>query len=61
MAPSDHPVYAEVALPLAIDKTLTYVVPPHLQEVAAPGKRVLVPLGTRVVSGYLVRLLERAD
>ncbi|MEE8282875.1 MAG: primosomal protein N' [candidate division NC10 bacterium] len=61
MAPVDRPVYAEVALPLAIDKTLTYAVPSHLQEVAAPGKRVLVPLGTRVVSGYLVRLLERAD
>ncbi|MGH7382349.1 MAG: replication restart helicase PriA [Candidatus Methylomirabilales bacterium] len=61
MAPADRPAYAEVALPTAIDKTLTYAVPPHLREAAAPGKRVLVPLGPRVVSGYLVRLRERVE
>ncbi len=61
MAPTDHPPYAEVALPLAIDKTLTYAVPFHLRAVAAPGKRVIVPLGARVVSGYLVHLPDRVD
>ena len=61
MAPADRPAYAEVALPTAIDKTLTYAVPPHLREAAAPGKRVIVPLGPRVVSGYLVRLHERVE
>lgn len=59
MGPSDLPPYAEVALPLAIDKTLTYAVPFHLRGVAVPGKRVIVPLGARVVSGYVVRLPER--
>ncbi|MFQ5848463.1 MAG: primosomal protein N' [Candidatus Methylomirabilales bacterium] len=61
MAPADLPRYAEVALPLAMDKTLTYAVPAHLQETAAAGKRVIVPLGTRVLSGYLVGFPERAD
>lgn len=61
MAPSSLPAYAEVAFPLSIDKTLHYAVPPHLREVAAPGKRAIVPLGTRVVSGYLVRLPERVE
>jgi len=61
MAPADRPAYAEVALPTAIDKTLTYAVPRHLRQAAAPGKRVLVPLGPRVVSGYLVRLRERVE
>lgn len=61
MTPTSLPAYAEVALPLAIDKTLHYSVPSHLREVAAPGKRVIVPLGTRVVSGYLVGLPERVE
>lgn len=61
MARADSPLYAEVALPLAIDKTLTYAVPAHLREMAAPGKRVIVPLGSRVTSGYLVRLPERVE
>jgi len=55
------PAYAEVAFPLAIDKTLYYAVPPHLREAAAVGKRAIVPLGTRIVSGYLVRLPERVE
>lgn len=61
MALPSPPAYAEVAFPLAIDKTLYYAVPPHLREVAAVGKRVIVPLGTRVVSGYLVRLPKQVD
>ncbi|MEE9172464.1 MAG: primosomal protein N' [candidate division NC10 bacterium] len=61
MAPAELPAFAEVALPLAIEKTLTYAVPSHLREVAAPGKRVLVPLGTRVISGYLVGLSDRVE
>ncbi|MFQ5533107.1 MAG: primosomal protein N', partial [Candidatus Methylomirabilales bacterium] len=61
MDPSHLPRYAEVALPLAIDKTFHYAVPSHLREAALPGKRVIVPLGTRVVAGYLVRLPERVE
>lgn len=61
MVPTDRPAYAEVALPLAIDKTLTYAVPSHLRDLAAAGKRVIVPLGSRVASGYLVNLPERVD
>lgn len=55
------PAYAEVAFPLAIDKTLYYAVPPHLRQVAAVGKRAIVPLGSRVVSGYLVGLPEQVE
>ncbi len=61
MVPADSPVYAEVALPLAIDKTLTYLVPSHLRDLATPGKRVIVPLGTRLASGYLVHLPEHVE
>ena len=61
MSPADAPPYAEVALPLGIDKTLVYAIPRHLRDAAAPGKRVTVPLGPRIVSGYLVRLTETAD
>jgi primosomal protein N' (replication factor Y) len=61
MVISDLPRYAEVALPLGLHKTLHYALPPRLQEDAVPGKRVLVPLGQRVVTGYLVGLLDRVE
>ncbi|MFQ5881263.1 MAG: primosomal protein N' [Candidatus Methylomirabilales bacterium] len=61
MASAYLPAYAEVALPLAIDKTLHYLIPIHLRAAAVPGKRVIVPLGTRLVTGYLVRLPERVE
>ncbi len=38
-----RPHYVKVWLPLKIDKSLYYRVPPHLQETIAIGKRVLVP------------------
>ncbi len=46
--------YAEVALLLPIGKTFTYSVPECWQEVASPGKRVLVPLHKRSVTGYII-------
>lgn len=52
--------FAEVAVTLPIEKTLTYSVPEHLQDVAAPGQRLIVPVGKALVTGYLVGFSREA-
>jgi len=44
----------EVALPLPMDRCLSYLVPEELREALQPGSRVLVPLGGRRLVGYAV-------
>jgi primosomal protein N' (replication factor Y) len=49
-------LYAEVAIALPLDKTFHYAVPPQLRPICELGKRVLVPLGKRQVTGYILEL-----
>lgn len=49
-------VYAEVGIALPLKKTLHYSIPPHLRPLCEIGKRVLVPLGKRKVTGYLLKI-----
>ena len=60
ITPGALPAYAEVAVPLPIESTLTYALPEGLRELAAPGKRALVPVGARVVTGMIVGLPDAA-
>jgi primosomal protein N' (replication factor Y) len=53
------PLYAQVAFPLHLNKTLTYRLPQSLQRVARVGSRVVAPLGTKPLTGYIVALLPR--
>ena len=53
------PQYAQVAVPVHLAKTFTYRLPPSMQPVARVGSRVLVPLGTKPSTGYIVALLPR--
>lgn len=46
--------YCEVALPLPLDRLFTYRVPPTLQHRVQPGCRVVVPLGSRKLTGVIV-------
>ena len=55
------PRYAEVALPLPLDRLFTYSIPQALQESAAPGMRVVVPIQNRLETGYIVRLTNSTD
>ncbi len=50
--------YCEVALPVPLRTTFTYVVPPALDEVVVPGNRVLVPFRNRALVGMA---LERTN
>lgn len=47
-------LYAEVAIPLPVEKTFHYAVPPQLRSLCEVGTRVLVPLGRRQVTGYVL-------
>ncbi|HUV37642.1 MAG TPA: primosomal protein N' [Patescibacteria group bacterium] len=48
--------YADVALPVPVDKLFTYTIPDALAGRVAPGCRVLVPFGRRRMTGYVVSL-----
>ncbi len=43
-------------MPLRVQQTFTYEVPPSLRAPAVPGMRALVPLGNRNITGYIVRI-----
>ncbi|PWB42349.1 MAG: primosomal protein N' [Candidatus Methylomirabilota bacterium] len=49
-------IAAEIALPVPPRSILTYAVPPSLHIQVGVGKRALVPLGPRLVTGYIVGL-----
>jgi len=53
--------FAEVHFPLPVRHGYTYRVPESLRESARVGCRVLVPLGPRRVTGFLVALSETND
>ena len=53
--------YVEVALPIHVFNTFTYRLPGSLQPVAQPGARIVVPLGTRTVTGYIVAVRDHLN
>jgi hypothetical protein len=50
----DHRQMVTVAVALPVHDTFTYSIPAHLTAQTCPGKRVLVPFGRRMVTGYLI-------
>lgn len=50
----------DVAVPLPVHHPFTYRVPPNLRDAAVPGKRVLVPFGRRLITGYAVGCTKEA-
>jgi primosomal protein N' (replication factor Y) len=52
-------LYAEVVLPLPLDRSFTYIVPHSCQKKAREGSRVLVPFRQRNLTGFIVRLRKR--
>ena len=47
--------YCDVALPVPLDRLFTYALPPELRERARVGCRVWAPLGTRHLTGVVLR------
>ncbi|MBN1164055.1 MAG: primosomal protein N', partial [Candidatus Krumholzibacteriota bacterium] len=52
--------FADIALPVPVDKEFTYQIPPSLESDIAPGARVIVPFGGRRMTGYVMRLRDRS-
>lgn len=50
------PQFVDVALPVAVDKTFTYLVPPDLQVSAVLGVRAIVPFGRKYATGIIIDL-----
>ena len=55
------PTYAVVAVDAAIKQPLTYMVPTDLKDSVEVGRRVIVPLGKRKVTGYVVAITSECD
>ena len=55
------PQYVEVALPLPLRQTFTYILPVGLQENIQTGARLLVPFGKRQLTGYAVALHQNLN
>ncbi len=56
-----HLPYAEIHFPLPLSRGYTYRVPSHLDKAALPGCRALVPLGKRVMTGFIARRVDKID
>jgi primosomal protein N' (replication factor Y) len=52
-------LYAEVILSLPVSQTFIYTVPESLRVKIQVGSRVLVPLGQRMMTGFVVRLRKK--
>ena len=51
----------EVAVPLPLEKTFHYSVPPELSQLVLPGRRVFVPFGGRKLTAYVLAVVEDSD
>ncbi|MEN8157519.1 MAG: primosomal protein N' [Bacteroidota bacterium] len=54
---SGNPRFAQVIIPLAVEGTFTYAIPPSFSEELIPGTRVLVPFGKRRIYSAVVKSL----
>jgi primosomal protein N' (replication factor Y) len=52
--------YAQIVLPLSVDKQFTYALPPSLRSHVKVASRVLVPLGRRTMTGIVVALVGKS-
>lgn len=53
--------FANIALPLPIFQNYTYSIPEHFQREICPGYRVLVPVGKRKLTGYVISVMDKCD
>src|SRR6185369_1371327 len=52
--PSEAPLYCDVSLPVPLDQAFTYRLPETLRHRVRVGCRVLVPFGTRQLTGVVL-------
>jgi primosomal protein N' (replication factor Y) len=54
----DTKTFLEVAVAAPVDRPLTYLAPPGCERKLEPGLRVLVPLGRRKITGYILSIQD---
>jgi primosomal protein N' (replication factor Y) (superfamily II helicase) len=57
--PSEAPLYCDVSLPVPLDTAFTYRLPETMRRRIQPGCRILVPFGTRKLTGVVVATHSR--
>ncbi len=55
------PRYCDVSLPVPLDQLFTYSLPLTLQHRVKPGARIIVPFGTRRLTGVVLAVHDNAD
>ena len=58
--PDGSYLYCDVSLPVPLDQPFTYALPETLRHRVKPGCRVLVPFGSRALTGVLLRCHDDA-
>src|SRR5882724_11508419 len=53
-------IYCDVSLPVPLDQSFTYRLPETLRHRVKPGCRVLVPFGSRKLTGIVLKLHDEA-
>ena len=53
-------MFAEVVLPLPLDKAFHYSIPDNLKTIVKPGVRVSIPFGNKKLIGYVSSLVEES-
>ena len=53
--------FAEIALPIPVFHTYTYEIPDIFQDKVFPGSRVLVPVGKRKLTGYVIKIIGQCS
>jgi primosomal protein N' (replication factor Y) len=53
--------FVDVAVPVGVRKTFAYFVPSGFRDRIAAGMRILVPFGRKLVTGYVVRILDSSQ
>ena len=53
--------YAKIAIPLPLEDTYDYFIPPHLESKVHVGMKVRVPFGKRMLTGFCVEITSRSE
>jgi primosomal protein N' (replication factor Y) len=53
--------FVDVAVPVGVRRTFAYSVPSGFRDRIAAGMRILVPFGRKLVTGYVVRILDSSQ
>ncbi|HET56428.1 MAG TPA: primosomal protein N' [Ignavibacteria bacterium] len=54
-------MYAQVVFPLSFRNSFTYLIPKELRDETEVGKRVVVPFGKRILTGFVVDISDTTD